>query len=213
LKLRIKRLGAKLTTAEDYIKLLGPLCYRPNWKLFDPTEEFYSKLLSGEDSDLYHASKALADHIGIPPLRSVSYEWGLLMPSTVAGRIHIISTVGSRIQIPLFYVGKPLPLGAILAHELSHQLLAIHGIWCEDEIENEQLTDAASIIVGLGKVVLNGTVTELADATGETQLLGYIDPSLRVDLYARVNFLHSVSAGAATEYLTSAAIGLFRRDQ
>lgn len=202
-----------MTTAEDYIKLLHQLCYRANWELFDPTQDFYSRLLSGEDSDLCHAVKILADHMGIPPLRSVSYEWGLLMPNTVAGRIHVISTAESRIQIPLFYVGKPHPLGAILAHELSHQMLAIHGIWSENEIENEQLTDAASIIVGLGKVVLNGTITEVAEATGETQLLGYIDPCLRVDLYARVNELHGISANVATENLTNAAIGLFRQNQ
>lgn len=201
----------RLSTVDGYIQELSSFCNRSNWNLFEPSEKFYSALLSGEDSDLYEAAKALAEHIDIPPLRSVSYEWGLVMPTSVAGRIHIHSATGSKIQIPLFYVGKPLPLGAILAHELTHQMLAIHGIWCEEESENEQLTDAASIVVGLGKVVLNGTITELAETTGETQLLGYLDPSLRVNLYATVNRLHGVSASAATKHLTNAAIDLFTR--
>jgi hypothetical protein len=201
----------KLATADDYIQQLAPFGYRPNWKLFEPSDSFYSKLLSGDDSDLYEAAKALADHIEIPPLRSVSYEWGLMMPASVAGRIHIHSAKESRIQIPLFYVGKPLPLGAILAHELSHQLLAIHGIWCDEETENELLTDAASIVAGLGKVVLNGTITELGEATGETQILGYLDPCMRVDLYTRVNVLHGIPASTATRHLTNAAMDLFSR--
>jgi hypothetical protein len=190
---------------------LARLCYRPNWQLFDPIDNFYSNLLSGEDSDLYDAAKILAEHINITPLQSVSYEWGLMMPGSVAGRIHFHSATGSKIQIPLFYAGKPLPLAAILAHELSHQLLALNGIWLKDENENERLTDAASIVAGLGKVVLNGTVTELAEATGETQLLGYLEPQMKVDLYARVNSIHGVPANAAEKHLTNAAINLFMR--
>ena len=201
-----------MATIDHYIQRLASFCYRANWGLFEPSDTFYSKLLSGETADLYEAAKALADHLGIPPLRSVSYEWGLVMPTNVAGRIHIHSVAESRIQIPLFYVGKPHPLGAILAHELSHQLLAIHGISCEEENENEQLTDAASIVAGLGKVVLNGTITELAEATGETQLLGYLDPDTKINLYARVNFIHNISAATATKCLTRAAMNLFARD-
>jgi hypothetical protein len=203
----------RLSTVDDYIQELSSFCNRPNWKLFEPTDKFYSGLLSGEDSDLYEAAKTLAEHIDIPPLRSVSYEWGLVMPTSVAGRIHIHAATGSKIQIPLFYVGKPLPLGAILAHELSHQMLAIHGIWYEEETENEELTDAASIVAGLGKLVLNGTITELAETTGETQLLGYLDPNMRIDLYSTVNRLYGVPASTAMENLTNAAIDLFTRNK
>ena len=200
-----------MATLDDYMQRLAPLCYRPNWKLFDPIDSFYSSLLSGEDSDLYDAAKILAEHISIAPVQSVSYEWGLTMPGSVAGRIHIHSDAGSKIQIPLFCVGKPLSLAAILAHELSHQLLAHNGIWLADEDENEQLTDAASIVAGLGKVVLNGTVTELAEATGETQFLGYLKPQMRIDLYTRVNSIRGIHANVAKKHLTSAAINLFTR--
>lgn len=200
-----------MATVDDYMLQLAPLCYRPDWQLFDPIDSFYSSLLSGEDSDLYHAVKILAEHIKTVPVRSVSYEWGLTMPGSMAGRIHLHSEAGSRIQVPLFYVGKPLPLAAILAHELSHQLLAQNGIWLRDENENEQLTDAASIIAGLGKVVLNGTVTELAEATGETQFLGYLEPQMRIDLYTRVNSIHGIPASVAKKHLTNAAMNLFMR--
>ena len=71
----------RLSTVDDYIQELSSFCNRPNWKLFEPSDKFYSGLLSGEDSDLYEAAKVLAEHIDIPPLRSVSYEWGLVAES------------------------------------------------------------------------------------------------------------------------------------
>lgn len=87
-----------MATVDFYIQQLASFGYRPNWKLFEPTDSFYSWLLSGEDSDLYEAAKVLADDIEIPPLRLVSYEWGLIMPTSVAGRIHIHPATESRIH-------------------------------------------------------------------------------------------------------------------
>jgi hypothetical protein len=197
-----------LATADEYIQRLRLLCDRPDWRLLEPTEEFYSKLLTGEDSDLLAAARAVTDHIGIPPLGSVSYEWGLVMPASIAGRIHLGFSADSKIQIPLSYVGKPLPLGAILAHELSHQMLASQGIWCAEEQENEELTDAASIVAGLGKLVLNGTISTLTEEAEEAQLLGYLPLRTRAELYKKINVYHGVPDNVAMEYLTQFALNL-----
>ena len=196
-----------MRTANDFLKQLEVLSGRTQWSLFEPSSQFYSMLESGEDADLVAAAKAISAHMGIPSLRLVSYEWGLLMPASVAGRIHIQT---GKIQIPMFYVGKPLALGAILAHELSHQLLAIHHIWAENEQANEQLTDAASIIAGLGKLVLNGSISEITDGSGEAELLGYLDLPTRVEIYSKVANLHGISDNLRVSFLTAGAIDLLR---
>jgi hypothetical protein len=133
------------------------------------------------------------------------------MPASAAGRIHIKSADSSKIQIPLFYVGKPFALGAILAHELTHQLLALHGIWDKNEAENEQLTDAASFMAGLGKLVLNGSISEIAAETGETELLGYLDLPARIDLYNRIADYHAIQDSVRAANLTPSAVDLFLR--
>jgi hypothetical protein len=200
-----------MATTGEFIQRLKILGDRPNWSLFEPSQDFYSRLTSGEDADLVAAAKAITDHIAIPPLLAVTYEWGLLMPASAAGRIHIKSVDSSKIQIPLFYVGKPFALGAILAHELTHQLLALHGIWDKNEAENEQLTDAASFMAGLGKLVLNGSISEIAAETGETELLGYLDLPTRIDLYNRIADYHAIQDSVRAANLTPRAVNLFLR--
>ncbi len=199
-------------TAEYYFEKLRWLCATPVWSLFEPTPTFYSLLESGEEEDLRKAAASLALHIGIPPLQQVSYEWGMTMALSSAGRIFITPERDSNIQIPLFYVGKPVPLGAILAHELSHQLLAVNRIWLANEQENEELTDAASIIAGLGKLVLNGTVTEIADNTGDVQVLGYLPVRTRVQLFCKVNSHHHLSEHEANENLTDGTLALLKEN-
>lgn len=198
-------------TVESYFEKLKWLSTRLGWCLFEPTPAFYSLLDSGEEEDLRKAAASLALHIGVPPLQRVSYEWGMTMPLSAAGRIFITPEKDSNIQIPLFYVGKSVPLGAILAHELSHQLLAVNRIWLADEQENEELTDAASIIAGLGKLVLNGTVTEIADDTGDVQLLGYLPVRTKVRLFCKVNSHHHLSEYAANVNLTDGTLALLKQ--
>ena len=79
----------------------------------------------------------------------------------------------------------------------------------QDEGANEKLTDAASIVAGLGKLVLNGTMTEMADATGEMQVLGYLDIRERIELYNRINAYHGISNCKAKKHLTNDALNLF----
>ena len=125
------------------------------WDLFEPTTTFYAALESGEDTDLTVAVSQLCGHIGLHSCPSVSYEWGLKLPVGTAGRFTSHSTATS-IAIPLFYVGRPAALGAILAHEIAHAYLFTRPFpeaWGE---ECEPLTDLTSVYLGLGKAVLNG---------------------------------------------------------
>jgi hypothetical protein len=45
---------------------------------------------------------------------------------------------------------------AILAHEMTHAYLFHHGVFLEDELENEILTDIAAIYLGFGNLIFAG---------------------------------------------------------
>lgn len=128
------------------------------------------------------------------------------MKPEVAGQIKYGSGLRSHVEIPLFYVGKPHALGGILAHELTHEFLISQDIKSTDVNENEQLTDLASIGLGLGKLILNGTVSTLVPSTGERQVLGYLTAELKAYAYQKVNKQHRISDTVAKENLTDVAL-------
>ena len=179
------------------------------WALFEPTADFYSWLESGDDGDLAAAEAALGRHLGLRLLPPVAYEWGLRMKPEVAGQIRAKGSSLSRIQIPLYYAGKPHALGGILAHELTHEYLARLNLPDGQQLADlEPQTDLASIALGLGKLVLNGTVTVMAAATGEVQTIGYLSPELKAYAYRQVNRQRAVADGVARACLTDGALRL-----
>jgi hypothetical protein len=191
-----------LPVLNDRIKVQA----RGAWSLFDPTTEFYAKLESGDEDDLEAATLETAGHISLREAPTVTYEWGLKMKPEAAGQIRMSKGRRSHIQIPLFYVGKPHALGAILAHELSHEFLAQIGVWHENLEENERLTDLASIAIGLGKLVLNGSVAEAGFATGYKEILGYLTLHQKIYAYWQISKQHSIPIERAKEHLTDEAI-------
>ncbi len=134
------------------------------------------------------------------------------MKPEAAGQIRMSRGRRSHIQIPFFYVGKPRALGAILAHELSHEFLAQMGIWLESLEENERLTDLASIAAGLGKLVMNGSVAEAGYATGHMEILGYLRLDEKAYAYWQTSNQHSIPTQRAKEHLTSEAINHLTRE-
>jgi hypothetical protein len=181
-----------------------------SWTLFNPTPQFYARLESGEDDDLVYASEQLACHLKLASHPSVTYEWGLRLDPQIAGQIQLKRGLQSRshIQIPLFCVGKPEALGAILAHELSHEAVAQEQLVCANLEELEYLTDLTSLVLGLGKLVLNGIDIEVGIQTGEVQSLGYLKPELKAYAYEKVKQLHQVSDKTAYSNLTKLALSI-----
>lgn len=179
---------------------------RSKWTVFEPTPYFYTRLESGDDDDLEVVANEIGRHLEILILPYLAYEWGLKIKQEAAGQIKVRSGLRSHVQIPLFYVGKPHALGGILAHELTHEFLISQEIGSIDTNENEQLTDLASIALGLGKLVLNGTVSILFPSTGEKQILGYLAPELKAFAYRKVNEQHRISDAVAKENLTDVAL-------
>src|SRR5260370_396445 len=131
--------------------------FEPNHDNFfyEPTKEFYLKLSSGEERDLTNVITDISHHYNIKKTPSINYDWSLKMDLDTAGLIDI-STANYSIKIPFYYVGKPLPLGSIIAHELTHAFLFSKGIFLENIEENELFTDFTCIYIGLVKLLLNG---------------------------------------------------------
>lgn len=68
---------------------------------------------------------------------------------------------------------------AVLSHEIMHKYLRMHGLSYSSELENEILTDVATIYTGLGKLTLNGVYAEYMKYEGNTlvtsiQKIGYL---------------------------------------
>lgn len=105
-----------------------------------------------------------------------------------------------------------------LAHEMTHLYLVRCGLQALPESsaaargttalpEHEEVrTDVASILLGFGKLVLNG-VAEWAAAPrfGRIEQLGYLPVSSFAYLYQRVNELMDVPSSIARDGLTAAA--------
>jgi hypothetical protein len=168
--------------------------------LFEPTDDVYKKLESGDESDLQYVASSIATHLGITPIPTVRYDWGLKMEPEVAGQIR--STIAlPYIRIPFFYVGKKYSLGGILAHEMTHALLYSRDISLEDSNENELFTDLTAVFVGSGKLLLNGALDEGGG-------LGYLSPDMIAYSLKKVCRLHTIDAETALGNLTSEARGL-----
>lgn len=49
---------------------------------------------------------------------------------------------------------------AVLAHEVCHKYLYVHGIYSTIEVVNETYTDLCTMYAGFGRLILNGYITE-----------------------------------------------------
>lgn len=198
------------TYLRDINARLG-LNHMANWSLFEPTPQFYARLDTGDDGDLQTVVLEIGLHIGLSILPQADYELSLKMSPEVAGEIRFHAGSPSHIRIPLYYVGKPHELGTILAHEVIHQRLALCNMPVCTEEEYEKITDLASFALGLGKLVLNGTVYDTVAGTGEARTLGYLSPWTKAYAYALVNRLHRVSDHEALRNLTDMAQSILTR--
>ena len=94
-----------------------------HWALFEPTDAVYEKLGTGEDSDLEDVGILIGKHLCLTHIPLVRYEWGLKLSPQAVGQIKLQEVAVSTISVPFFCVGKRYLVGAVLAHEMSHQWL------------------------------------------------------------------------------------------
>ncbi|HUV02603.1 MAG TPA: tetratricopeptide repeat protein [Desulfobacteria bacterium] len=112
-----------------------------------------------------------------------------------------------EIQISSQFREKALQLGRILAHEISHDLLHSRNIWLQTTEENERLTDLASLMLGMGKVVLNGMEERLGI---QTLRLGYLSPADMAYAYVKINALYGIPDEKSLTNLTHNALKLVK---
>jgi len=196
-----------------------------NFVLFEPTKEFYEKLekidiilpieqvLKNIDENrppyvtFDDATKSLEKHLGrrIPKIEFYPMGFGTnINGSYIAGKIQVRGE-SREIQISSDYKKKAKQLGTILAHELAHDFLFSIGTTLTNSDENEKLTDLASIMLGLGKLTLNG-IEEKTDS-GRKKLC-YLSSSDLAYAYVKVNSLYKVTPKACFTNLDSATYSL-----
>ena len=191
---------------------IGIFNSNPSEFYFEPTGKIYKKLQSGTEADIQSVAEAIAKHLGIGQSITVNYDWGIKMEPEVAGQINLSSPT-RYIQIPFFYAGKEYAIGSIIAHEMSHTYLFSKGILLDDQMENEMFTDLGAVFIGLGKLLLNGLVVYVSQATSEGHVLGYLSPDLMAYSYKAVNSYRSINEEVSMENLLPQAKRMLRNPE
>ena len=179
-----------------------------NWSCFEPTPSFYAALASGEEDGLQVCASQISRHLGLTRIPKLSYEFALRMGRESAGEIRYRCGGLSKIRIPLDYVGKPMALGGILSHELTHELLFARGFPFPTAEEVEPLTDLTAFYLGLGKTMLNGIIADLSPDIPEVAMLGYLEPAIKVYAYRTVGASHGLDEVLLRHQLSANAIQL-----
>ncbi len=82
---------------------------------------------------------------------------------SVGGNIALDNSENVFIEINENYRNHPAQVRAVMAHEICHKVLFINGLYYSEktkDLENEFLTDLATVYVGFGKLSLNGCYNE-----------------------------------------------------
>lgn len=160
--------------------------WQARWRLFEPSPAFWRLLSTEHVRDLQRATYELGQHLNLLTIPQAEYTLSLFIGFEEAGHIQGRGSRESTIRIPLAYVGVPYAVGAILAHEITHQHLAEYRLGYLKEAENERFTDLASLANGLGKLVLNGLSAQAQPFLDDDKSFGYISSEEKVYAYCKV---------------------------
>lgn len=140
------------------IEVVGDEVRRPcptrDGALFACSQGFY-RACSDSVATVQNASKALLLHVGVAhDSVLVTFRSDIPQPGhvQVQGRRALIE-VASRLK------GNPHAIGAVLAHEVCHLLLAQRGVLQAGHPIDERKVDVAACMWGLGGLLLNGLQT------------------------------------------------------
>jgi len=130
---------------------------------------------------------------------------------------HIDLSTGGKdvfIEVDSETMKFPDTVAATLCHEVCHKWLQVNGIRSSTEIDNEILTDIASVFLGLGKIMLNGCMTTnvryetISNGTRtitETLTAGYIDRHQLAFVYRLVCAMRSIPSSDFMQGLNAEA--------
>ena len=191
----------------------GEFLFEPGKEFYDtlekidvipPYNEFFERFDKGEKPFITFdaATDSIAKHLGrpIPPIKFHSFEYSTNQ-SNIAGKIEV-GGASRDIYISSDYKMKARQLGTILSHEIAHDVLYSNGITLPDTYENEKLTDLTAIMLGLGKLFLNG----MEERTGAmTKKLCYLSFSDIAYAYVTINARYNVPTDKYFPNLTRTA--------
>jgi hypothetical protein len=132
---------------------------------------------------------------------------------------HIDLSAGGReifVEVDSEMMKFPDAVAATLCHELCHKWLQVNGIRSpiEIEIDNEILTDIASVFLGFGKIMLNGcrttnvrheTTPNGTRTIRETMTAGYLDRDQLAFVYGLVCAMRKIPSSDFMQGLNAEA--------
>lgn len=159
------------------------------------------------------AGKKIAQHLGLPPLTFIiTYTQQEL---NVGGNINLDNNNDVFIEIDNKFKNDYEVTLAILAHEICHKYLQLNNLKLFPELENEMLTDAATIYTGLGKLSLNGCqkTTSSSSISGNTTTtttykVGYMNRQQFAFIYILVCQMRRISQTEMLKGLSSEALSI-----
>jgi hypothetical protein len=185
--------------------LLGTAPVRDGF-LFPALSGFYD-LVTGSIVDVQRATRQIVDHLDLPCEGVVvGFVAGLDHPAHIEQ-----SDGGLYMEIASEHRRDARALGAILAHECAHLVLAAAGVPRLGNVEDEVHVDLAAILGGLGPLILNawrGHQTQEGDLIRTWQhAFGYLPPGLHTFAHVRV----ARSLGLDRKRILAPLEGLARR--
>lgn len=181
---------SRLTLIEKHLGFTSMNFYVPTYTVFTGSE--------GEINAQKEASQMLK-HVGLThyiPLVTFT-KTGF----SVGGNIELDHGEAVFIEINENYRPYPELVMAVMAHEICHKVLFVHGLYYSEKsksLENEILTDLATVYVGFGKLSLNGCYREQQHEVAQmittiTKTLGYISLQTFATAYSIVCSCFDVS--------------------
>lgn len=157
-----------------------------------------------------HVARLVGDRFGLS-MSATAVRFSADLNGEHAGHVQLRGGI-YYIDIAKQYDGDPVSLFAITAHEVAHVALGSRGIRLTATQENEELTDAATVLAGFGPLMLHAYyserrwVTEESALAGSVHRLGYLNPIAM----AYLAIVHSELAGSSLTDLPTVATGWLR---
>lgn len=131
-------------------------------KLLEPRNDYYTPVLNRTPitvSELNQEVKRMMYYVGL-----TSYvpkcNFCVLEVGTGGNTKCCNSNIEVEINVSSKYQNNLEATLAVLAHEICHKYLYVHGLYNPIEVINEIFTDLCTMYVGFGKIIINGYITE-----------------------------------------------------